>query len=389
MDDIAIDVLHLGKRYRVAPSREFWALRDVRFTVRRGEAIAIIGANGAGKSTLLKILSRITEPTIGRAEIRGRVASLLEVGAGFHPELSGRENIYLNAAILGMRKAEIDRKLDAIVAFADVGAFLDTPIKHYSSGMRMRLAFAVAAHIEPEILIIDEVLAVGDAAFQRKCLGAMSDVTQGGRTVLFVSHNMSAVQRLCSRALVLTAGRVVADAETSIAVRVYLATTFDAADPSGDIEFLPRSREGMGDQVRLTHAVLLDAAGNATAELRFGERFSLRIGARSDSVYKELSLVVGVDAADGTRIATAISEESGSFFDIGPHSPLNAQATFSDLALEPGNYALTLSVRHGQHGLDHVVGFARFRVSEACAPGVAPPAAIIGYLRASASWQSR
>src|SRR4030095_5157513 len=173
MDDIAIDVLHLGKRYRVAPSREFWALRDVRFTVRRGEAIAIIGANGAGKSTLLQILSRITEPTTGRAGIRGRAPSLLEVGAGFHPELSGRENVYLNAAILGMRKVETDRKLDAIVAFADVGAFLDTPIKHYSSGMRMRLAFAVAAHIEPEILIIDEVRAGRDADVPGRRLGTM------------------------------------------------------------------------------------------------------------------------------------------------------------------------------------------------------------------------
>lgn len=187
---------------------EFWALRDVSFEVKRGEVVGIIGRNGAGKSTLLKVLSRITEPTSGRIEIDGRVASLLEVGTGFHPELTGRENVYLNGAILGMTRAEIRRKFDEIVAFAEVEKFLDTPVKRYSSGMYMRLAFAVAAHLEPEILIVDEVLAVGDAAFQKKCLGKMSEVAKGGRTVLFVSHNMAAVGALCSAGCLLNAGRV-------------------------------------------------------------------------------------------------------------------------------------------------------------------------------------
>jgi lipopolysaccharide transport system ATP-binding protein len=186
----------------------FWALRNITFDVHPGEVVGIIGRNGAGKSTLLKILSRITEPTEGQVTLRGRVASLLEVGTGFHPDLTGRENVYLNGAILGMSKAEIDRKFDEIVAFAEVESFLDTPVKHYSSGMYVRLAFAVAAHLEPEILIIDEVLAVGDTEFQKKCLGKMHDVAVGGRTVLFVSHNMNAVERLCSRALVLKKGNL-------------------------------------------------------------------------------------------------------------------------------------------------------------------------------------
>jgi len=185
---------------------EFWALRNVSLEVKQGEVVGVIGRNGAGKSTLLKILSRITDPTTGRAVIRGRVASLLEVGTGFHPELSGRENIYLNGAILGMSRSEITRKFDEIVAFAEVERFLDTQVKHYSSGMYVRLAFAVAAHLEPEILIVDEVLAVGDIAFQNKCLGKMQQVAGGGRTVLFVSHNLAAVQRLCSRCLYLNQG---------------------------------------------------------------------------------------------------------------------------------------------------------------------------------------
>jgi len=191
------------------PAQEdFWALKDVSFEVRQGEVVGIIGRNGAGKSTLLKILSRITEPTEGRVRIKGRVASLLEVGTGFHPELTGRENIFLNGAILGMTRAEIVRKLDEIVAFAEVEQFLDTPVKRYSSGMYVRLAFAVAAHLEPEILIIDEVLAVGDTEFQKKCLGKMEDVAQRGRTVLFVSHNMATISTLCSKALVLKNGVV-------------------------------------------------------------------------------------------------------------------------------------------------------------------------------------
>jgi lipopolysaccharide transport system ATP-binding protein len=201
---------------------EIWALKDVSFEVRRGEVVGIIGRNGAGKSTLLKILSRITEPTTGFADIYGRVGSLLEVGTGFHQELTGRENIYLNGAILGMKRVEIDRKFDEMVAFSEVEKFIDTPVKHYSSGMYLRLAFAVAAHLEPEILLVDEVLAVGDAAFQRKCLNKMEDVGQQGRTVLFISHNMPAITRLCERTILLDEGRVLEDGPSHQVVGTYL-----------------------------------------------------------------------------------------------------------------------------------------------------------------------
>ena len=254
MSGIAIQAAGLGKRYRLghraagyktlrevvveslqAPARwwggqrrgrgaaeELWALHDTEFTIQQGEVVGLIGRNGAGKSTLLKLLSRITEPTTGYAEIRGRVGSLLEVGTGFHPELTGRENIYLNGAILGMARAEIVRKFDEIVAFAEVERFLDTAVKHYSSGMYLRLAFAVAAHLEPEILMVDEVLAVGDAAFQKKCLDKMQDVGQAGRTVVFVSHNMPAITRLCERAILLDEGTVKEDGPAAQVVGAYL-----------------------------------------------------------------------------------------------------------------------------------------------------------------------
>lgn len=221
-------------------TEEFWALKDLNFEIKRGDAVGIIGRNGAGKSTLLKVLSRITEPTTGRVSIEGRVASLLEVGTGFHPELTGRENIYLNGAILGMARAEIKQKFDEIVAFAGIDQFLDTPVKRYSSGMYVRLAFAVAAHLEPEILIVDEVLAVGDFEFQKKCLGKMSEVASLGRTVLFVSHNMQAVRSLCSRGILLQDGNVVLDSSAEDAVSSYLniagnvKTTWEDANGIGD-----------------------------------------------------------------------------------------------------------------------------------------------------------
>jgi ABC-type polysaccharide/polyol phosphate transport system ATPase subunit len=229
-----------------ADQQIMWALRDISFEVQAGEAIGIIGRNGAGKSTLLKILSRITEPTEGCAYVRGRVGSLLEVGTGFHPELTGRENIYLNGAILGMRRAEITRKFDEIVAFAEIEKFLDTPVKRYSSGMYVRLAFAVAAHLEPEVLVVDEVLAVGDLAFQKKCLGKMEDVAMGGRTVLFVSHNMNAVQRLCPRSIMLDRGHLVANGSTPDVVTRYLSSSAGAITPASWIDLTVMGRRGTG-----------------------------------------------------------------------------------------------------------------------------------------------
>jgi len=227
--------------------REFWALNDVSFDIEYGEIVGFIGHNGAGKSTLLKILSRITEPTKGYADIFGRVGSLLEVGTGFHPELTGRENVYLNGSILGMRKAEIARKFDEIVDFAEVEQFIDTPVKHYSSGMYVRLAFSVAAHLEPEILLVDEVLAVGDVAFQKKSLGKMEDVSQQGRTVVFVSHNMNALQRLCSRSILLNHGQLVMNDRTDKVVEQYLSTApVEVAAPRRLIDLSKVKRDGTG-----------------------------------------------------------------------------------------------------------------------------------------------
>jgi len=240
---------------------EFWALQDVSFEVKPGEVLGIIGRNGAGKSTLLKLLSRITRPTTGEIRLRGRVGSLLEVGTGFHPELTGRENIYLNGTILGMHRREIARKFDEIVAFAEIEAFLDTPVKHYSSGMYTRLAFAVAAHLEPEILLIDEVLAVGDAQFQNKCLGKMGDVARRGKTILFVSHNMNAVATLCSAACRLVEGRIAAyDTDVRRVVRDYL---FPGADGSATCQWDGTGGPGGDPCFRAVRLALCDAAGAA------------------------------------------------------------------------------------------------------------------------------
>jgi lipopolysaccharide transport system ATP-binding protein len=245
-----------------AQGRDFWALKDVSFDVPRGSAVGVIGRNGAGKSTLLKILSRVTEPTVGRAVLRGRVGSLLEVGTGFHPELTGRENVLLSGAILGMRRIEIQRKFDEIVDFAGVDEFLDTPVKRYSSGMKVRLGFAVAAFLEPEILFVDEVLAVGDADFQKKSLGKMSDIGHGGRTVMFVSHSMPAILRLCDRAILLDHGRVVAEGKTSSVVRTYLESGLGKiaervwSDPAA----------APGDDLARLRSVRVIPTGQSTAE---------------------------------------------------------------------------------------------------------------------------
>jgi lipopolysaccharide transport system ATP-binding protein len=264
-DALAHGVKGLWRRFRQGrmEREDFWALKDVSFTVEPGEVLGVIGRNGAGKSTLLKVLSRITEPTQGSIKIRGRVASLLEVGTGFHPELSGRENIYLNGAILGMTKQEIERRFDEIVAFSEVERFLDTPVKRYSSGMYVRLAFSVAAHLEPEILFVDEVLAVGDAAFQRKCLGKMRSVaTHSGRTILFVSHNMEAVRKICSRGLLLKSGQVVSHGEIGSVLSDYTLPT-----ASLSAEFSPRADTPTITRVSVDSSALLK--GILKAELGF------------------------------------------------------------------------------------------------------------------------
>jgi len=260
-EEFAARWARLRGRLDAAPPKDFWALQDVAFDVQPGEVVGLIGHNGAGKSTLLKILSRITEPTLGKAILRGRVASLLEVGTGFHPDLTGRENIYLNGAILGMNRAEIHRKFDEIVAFAEVEKFIDTPVKRYSSGMYVRLAFAVAAHLEPEILVIDEVLAVGDAAFQKKCLGKIGEVSRdAGRTVLFVSHNMGVVANLCSRAILLKDGRVVRDGPANQVVSAYIQA---GAQGEGAVEWKDDTPDVTSERLKLRAARIVVAGQTA------------------------------------------------------------------------------------------------------------------------------
>jgi len=281
----------------------FWALRDVSFDVPRGAALGLIGANGAGKSTLLKILSRVTEPTQGQVQLYGRVGSLLEVGTGFHPELTGRENVLLNGAILGMKRAETLEKFDAIVGFAEIDAFIDTPVKHYSSGMYLRLAFAVAAHLEPEILLVDEVLAVGDAAFQKRCLGKMNDVAREGRTVIFVSHNLEAIRRLCSHAVMLEGGRMAAFGETATVVMQYLARDYQRPAPGTriDVSALPRTGTGAARFISVSYTG--GAAADAPVYSDGPLEFALEI--ESDAPRAVRSLSVFLTEQYGTKVINA------------------------------------------------------------------------------------
>ncbi|HAX78646.1 MAG TPA: teichoic-acid-transporting ATPase [Cyanobacteria bacterium UBA11372] len=298
---------------------EFWALKDVSFEIKQGDRIGIIGRNGAGKSTLLKILSRITEPTTGEVSIQGRVASLLEVGTGFHPELTGRENIYLNGAILGMSKVEIKSKFDEIVDFAEVERFLDTPVKRYSSGMYVRLAFAVAAHLEPEILIVDEVLAVGDIQFQKKCLGKMQDVSKSqGRTVLFVSHNMEAIQRLCSQCLMFERGQLVAQTDAASAIQRYISNNFYQSSPNSWVDVSDLIRTGTGEArfVKIQYSSLNESVGfqpysNGTLEflLEIESDLSRQVGSLAVVIYnKSGNKLVN---ADTLSIGQVISLQKG------------------------------------------------------------------------------
>jgi len=315
----------------------FWALRDVNFEVNQGEVVGLIGRNGAGKSTLLKVLSRITEPTEGRAVMRGRVASLLEVGTGFHPELTGRENIYLNGSILGMRKVEIDRKFDEIVAFSEVEKFLETPVKRYSSGMYVRLAFAVAAHLEPEILIVDEVLAVGDAAFQKKCLGKMGDVVKLGRTVLFVSHNMDAVLNLCTSALVIKSGRASERMSPAEGVKQYLAQTDENnTDPlSKRPRFQHRQRPPIFVDLKIAggsgHGNVVECGGSLTFEVTCAD---------CDDV-KEAAVGVALNNDRGQRVAFFHSEYcNGRFFKGGTRKTFVCHVP--SVPLPPATYGVEL-----------------------------------------------
>ena len=395
MTDVAISVTGLGKKYKIGVKRDpygrltevlwssltspfrrgrerqdaqdFWALRDVSFEVPSGSVVGVIGRNGAGKSTLLKILSRITEPTLGRAELHGRVGSLLEVGTGFHQELTGRENVLLSGAILGMKRAEISRKFDEIVAFADVGQFIDTPVKRYSSGMRVRLGFAVAAFLEPEILFIDEVLAVGDLAFQEKCLGKMNEVAGQGRTVVFVSHNMGAIGTLCPTTIWLDAGRVVAFGKTEQVVPEYVrAVGRDVS--SGEVELdTDERREAEVSRVRL-----LSGRGDVSA-----------VGECSDSLTIEMLLEVrrrlpGLYAYLEVRLANGMTVMMSDSFDTDPN-PLDSlavgthlvTATIPPRTLGPGKYDVYLNLTSiSGHDFDvYSPGvIASFRLNDSTSP---------------------
>ena len=343
MSDVVIKVEGLSKQYRIGVRQErhdtlrdqivsnlkslfryssasgqaglsdsIWALKDVSFEVKQGEVLGIIGRNGAGKSTLLKILSRITEPTSGRIEIDGRVASLLEVGTGFHPELTGRENVYLNGTILGMKRAEINRKFDEIVAFAGIEQFLDTPVKRYSSGMYVRLAFAVAAHLEPEILVVDEVLAVGDAGFQRKCLSKMQDVAKSGRTVLFVSHNLAAMQALCTKGLFLSEGRVKLDGPTADAVKQYV----NEYASTTDIRLLNRTdREGDG-RLYFTEFWLEDGQGMPIKTILSGQDVRFCFAYRSEERLSKVHVAFNLHETIGDPLVNCNTTDVGQDIDV-------------------------------------------------------------------------
>ncbi|RIK75635.1 ABC transporter ATP-binding protein [candidate division KSB1 bacterium] len=296
-------LLKIGQEDRRNGNDEsIWALRDVSFEVQQGEIVGIIGRNGAGKSTLLKILSRITAPTSGQVKVKGRIASLLEVGTGFHPELTGRENIYLNGAILGMKKAEIDRKFDEIVAFAEVEKFIDTPVKRYSSGMYVRLAFAVAAHLEPEILVVDEVLAVGDAAFQKKCLGKMGEVAKQGRTVLFVSHSMPSIIRLCYQAIWVDAGHIKFEGPTNGVVAAYLS---DGTSATGERTWSDIAKSPGDNRIRLLAVRVNDDEGNTKSTLDNQHPFYIEIEYQILKRLPPMRIVFTLSTNDGLDIFTS------------------------------------------------------------------------------------
>jgi lipopolysaccharide transport system ATP-binding protein len=363
--DYSIEIEGLAKRYRLGAAQRsghlrerlielasrpwrrsteaewVWALRNVSFSVPRGEVVGIIGRNGAGKSTLLKILSRITYPTAGRINVNGRVASLLEVGTGFHEELTGRENIYLNGSILGMRRREIEQRFDAIVDFSGVEQFIDTPIKRYSSGMRLRLGFAVAAHLEPDILIVDEVLAVGDAGFQKKCITAMEGLRGGGRTVLFVSHNMAAVENLCSRGVWIEGGVVKMDAPAADVIKSYLSSYGGEEVTGPELNF--DNRIG-GGEIRFTRIEYRDAEGGVCAGPRSGEPFVMRLHFSCVKRVPHPSFGFRLFTGMGTLITETAGKHHGVVIPSVEPGEGYLDIEFDGLNLIPGKYSLSLWV---------------------------------------------
>ena len=365
-------------------SREdFWALKNVSFDVKQGEVLGIIGRNGAGKTTLLKILSRITEPTEGRVRIRGRVASLLEVGTGFHPELTGRENIYLNGAILGMSKAEIKKKFDEIVAFAETEKFLDTPVKRYSSGMYVRLAFAVAAHLEPEILVVDEVLAVGDAEFQKKCLGKMEEVSQGGRTVLFVSHNMGAISGLCGRSLLLDFGSIAATGRSDEVIELYLRGSADSSAASD-----ARYTGGHSDAF-FTRVAVLDDQMMPASNIDVRKDFFICLEYSLIRHITNIDAGIAVFNSAGNKVffsARHLSARNGRFSEAGHYRSL---IKIPGLFLTPGHYSVSagLDVTNVQV-FDHRIHAITFQICETGSHAAIYAGADLGSVLVQLDWQT-
>ena len=380
-------VNRLRGRGETTAYRAFWALRGINLDILPGERLGIVGVNGAGKSTLLKILSRITEPTEGRARLYGRVGSLLEVGTGFHGELTGRENIYLNGAILGMKHAEIARNFDEIVAFAELGRFLDMPVKRFSSGMYMRLAFAVAAHLQPEILIVDEVLAVGDAAFQKKCLGKMSEVSQNGRTVIFVSHNMSAVQNLCSRVIWLAGGQVVDDGEPARVISNYLRTTLTTMSQQTWPD--PNAAPG-NDVVRLRRAAIVPAVAE------FEDHFTVRTPLRVEFEYwnltpgSALDLAVVVRTEEGYPIFSTASGREPSW--AGRPFPAGLYRSSFEIPgglLNDGVHRVDISIRRNERQIVyHLADVLVFDVIDTAEERRGSFGKLVGAVRPSFTWQT-
>ena len=371
------------KSERLAKREVFWALNDISFEVKHGEVLGIIGRNGAGKSTLLKILSRITKPTSGRADIYGRVGSLLEVGTGFHPELTGRENIFLNGAVLGMSRRDIQKHFDEIVAFAEIEQFLDTPVKRYSSGMYMRLAFAVAAHLEPEVLVVDEVLAVGDAKFQEKCLGKMSEVAKGGRTVLFVSHNMAAVEMLCNRGLVLQEGRVRYLGTQTEAISCYVESVSDAVSDLSQ----RRDRQGSGE-LQIT-SIEMRSKGNAVDVVLSGQDIDFYLNYAMLSKLNPESVVANIRVT--TQLDTSVFLHHSrltrtKFYDLGEKGAFVCR--IPRLPLPAGNYRLTYAISNNEGTIDTLSDAMTITVGEGdfYGSGEVPPASHTLFL-VDAEWR--
>lgn len=366
-DSIASGANKILKRERRTTVEDFWALKDISFTIPQGQRIGIIGRNGAGKSTLLKIISRITAPTTGDIKLHGRVASLLEVGTGFHPELSGRENIFLNGAILGMTRREILKKFDEIVAFSEIEKFLDTPVKRYSSGMYVRLAFAVAAHLVSNILIVDEVLAVGDAQFQKKCLGKMQDVAGQGRTILFVSHNMAAINQLCDRAILLSAGKIVADGEPQAIITDYFSQA-NAQPKIIDLTSASIRRNSLEESgVKWRSIALQNSRHVATDHLGFGESFSLILDVDVTKSTTDARLAFAVQSALGFALFNSFQDESGlpTSFEPGRY---RFTAKVENNPFAPGLYEISLGA-NGPSVTDWIPTAMQFTISTVSTDG--------------------